>query len=188
MEALARGHKNKAGEWSPPSGAAASSRGLGPPPALTSTFPGLPEWKWHPHVKRPHTPACQRLRDIPDPLFGSGSYPLPQRPKEAVSGGKVLSQRGECPGSRPWLGPGQKTQAGPLREERGWGLQARVFSYQKPLLGGGGHPGPRGLVTVTRVGLRGSCLAKRPRSDGGGGGLLLRIWPPPSLGSALSAV
>lgn len=53
-----------------------------------------------------HPPACQRLRDIPAPLFRPGNHPLSRLPGEAVSGGNVPSQRGDVSGSRPWLGRG----------------------------------------------------------------------------------
>ena len=49
--------------------------GLGPSPALRSTFSMLPNGNGI--FRCPSTPACQKPRDIPAPLFGPGSHPLP---------------------------------------------------------------------------------------------------------------
>ena len=58
-------------------------------------------------------------RDIPALLFRSGSHPLLDGQGRQSLGGRVPSQRGECSRSRPWLGPGQKAYAGPLRARPG---------------------------------------------------------------------
>ena len=66
-------------------------------------------------ISCPHTPACQRLRDIPAPLFRPGSHPSLNSQGRRSLGERVPSPRGERSGSQPWLGRGQKTHVGALR-------------------------------------------------------------------------
>lgn len=92
MEPLAQGHKDKecSPKMLPPAGAWGCP--LPPSPHSLRSLNGNGIL-----IRCPHTPACLRLRDIPDPLFSPGSSPLP---RGGVSGGKVPFQRGECSGSK----------------------------------------------------------------------------------------
>lgn len=63
-----------------------------------------------------HPPACQRLRDIPAPLFRPGNHPLSRLPGEAVSGGNGSFPERRRLREQALAGPrGTETHAGSLR-------------------------------------------------------------------------
>lgn len=151
----------------------ASSWGLGRPPAPRPHSLGSLNGNGI-FIRCPHTPARQRLRDIPAPLFGPGSHPSLDGQRRRSLGGKFLSRALNTGG---W---GQdRRHAGPLRAGAGVGAAhprspvTKFILIRNPSWRGWWTQDQGQLVTAMEV---------------GGKGLLFKACPPPSLGSASSAV